>query len=76
MSLNEWADTTRHERKRLGLTIGQCAELLKCDAAHYSGLERGIEAPTDSERSQLAWFFRRYGEAKAAWDRMHGKEQS
>jgi hypothetical protein len=57
-----WADTTRHERKRLKITLGQCAELLSCSVPHYSALERGLEQPTDSERSQLAWYFKRHAE--------------
>lgn len=68
-----WADETRHERKRLGITIGQCAELLGCDAAHYSALERGLMPPTDSEKSQLAWYFKRYAEVAAADKRVKNR---
>lgn len=58
----QWSDSVRHERKRLEITIGQCAELLGCSVPHYSALERGLEQPTEREKSQLAWYFRRMAE--------------
>jgi hypothetical protein len=64
--MSDWADETRLERKRLGITIGKCAELLECSPAHYSALERGLEQPTPRESSQLAWYFKRYAEVAAA----------
>lgn len=68
-----WSDATRHERKRLEITIGQCADLLGCSASHYSALELGRARPTDSEKSQLAWYFRRYAEVRAADKRVEDR---
>lgn len=64
--MSDWADEILRERKRLGITIDQCAWLLQCSPMHYSALEHGKTEPSPREVSSLAWYFKRYAEVKAA----------
>lgn len=59
--MNKWAEDTRHERKRLGLTLDQCARHIGCSVPRYSAIERGIDLPTQQEVAQIARYFRQCG---------------